>query len=64
MPAAQAVQDLMGAGLGVGLQECLDQNPELQQVTRLTLRDAVKCLALSLWDEERGKLVSFREAAV
>ena len=41
------------------LQQCLRENPELQQVTRLTLRRSLKCARLKLWDEERRKLVGF-----
>jgi len=39
------------------LRQCLRENPELQQVTRLTLWESVKCARLKLWDEERRKLV-------
>ncbi len=42
------------------LQQCLRENTELQQVTRLTLWDSLKCARLKLWDEERRKLVGFR----
>ena len=44
------------------LQECLDANPKLQQVTRLTIWDAIKTLKLSLWHEDSQRLVGFREA--
>ena len=44
------------------LQECLDANPVLQQVTRLTLRHSLACVFLKLWDEERGTLVGYRSA--
>ncbi len=44
------------------LQECLDENPQLQNVTRITIWDGIKTLRLALWDEESGRLVSFREA--
>jgi acyl-lipid omega-6 desaturase (Delta-12 desaturase) len=43
------------------LRECFEQNPELRQVRRLSLRDSLKCLTLALWDEERGSLMSFGE---
>jgi len=43
------------------LQECLDASPELQGARRVTLRDGVRLLRLSLWDEERKRLVGFRE---
>jgi acyl-lipid omega-6 desaturase (Delta-12 desaturase) len=44
------------------LQECHDQNPIFQRVTVLTIRSSLKTLSLSLWDEERRQLVSFRTA--
>lgn len=37
-------------------------SPQLQAVNRLTLRSSLKSLWLTLWDEDRRKLVSFREA--
>ncbi len=43
------------------LQECLDGIPELKQVSRLTLRESLKCARLSLWDEDIGRMVRFRE---
>ncbi len=42
------------------LRQCLRENPELQQVTRLTFWKSLKCARLKLWDEERRKLVGFR----
>jgi omega-6 fatty acid desaturase (delta-12 desaturase) len=42
------------------LQQCLDEIPALQDVTRLTLWYGLKCVFLKLWDEERAKLVSYR----
>ena len=44
------------------LQECLDSNPKLQGVTKLTLWEAIKTLNLSLWHEDSKRLVSFTEA--
>ncbi len=44
------------------LQQCLDENPQLQQVTRITIWDGIKTLRLALWDEESRRLISFREA--
>ena len=41
------------------LQQCLDENPELQQVTRLTIAYGLKCIFLKLWDEERSALVGY-----
>jgi len=43
------------------LARCFEENPELQQVTRLSLRESFRCARFKLWDEERGKLISFRE---
>jgi omega-6 fatty acid desaturase (delta-12 desaturase) len=43
------------------LQECLDATPELQQATRITLRDGFRLLRLTLWDETRQRLIGFRE---
>ena len=42
------------------LQECLDDYPELREVTRLTLFGSLRCAKLALWDEGRKKLVGFR----
>jgi omega-6 fatty acid desaturase (delta-12 desaturase) len=42
------------------LARCFRDNPALQRVTRLTLRQSLRCARLKLWDEERRKLVSFR----
>jgi acyl-lipid omega-6 desaturase (Delta-12 desaturase) len=44
------------------LRDCFDHNPEFRDATRLTLLDSLTCLRLSLWDEERQLLVSFRHA--
>jgi omega-6 fatty acid desaturase (delta-12 desaturase) len=44
------------------LQQCLDENPQLQHVTRITIWDGIKTLRLALWDEDSRRLVSFREA--
>lgn len=43
------------------LQACLDANPELQQATRITFRDAWRLTWLTLWDEESRQLIGFRE---
>ena len=45
------------------LRTCFKENPELRRAKRLTLWTSLKSVRLALWDEERGKLVSFREAA-
>lgn len=39
------------------LRECLDANPELQQVDRLTLWRSLSCASLRLWDEEKSEMV-------
>ena len=42
------------------LQEALDAHPELARgVTHLTLRDSLKCIRLTLWDEDNKKLIPF-----
>ncbi len=43
------------------LQRCYDENPVFRQVTRLTLRSSLKCLRLSLWDEDRQRLIRFAD---
>ena len=43
------------------LQRCHDENPELWEAPRMTLWGGLKTLHLSLWDEGRRKLISFRE---
>jgi len=45
------------------LRACWEQNRELQRAKRLSLWGSIKSAKLSLWDEERRKLVSFRRAA-
>jgi omega-6 fatty acid desaturase (delta-12 desaturase) len=42
------------------LPEALADHPELRDVGRLTLRESLRCFRLALWDEEAGRLVSFR----
>jgi acyl-lipid omega-6 desaturase (Delta-12 desaturase) len=39
------------------LQECFDENPALQHVARLTLRESLSCASLKLWDEEKSEMV-------
>ena len=43
------------------LQDCVDQIPELAQARRLTLLDSLRCVRLALWDEERGRMIRFRD---
>ena len=44
------------------LQACYDQVPAMRVVTPLTIATSLRSLRMNLWDEERQKLVSFREA--
>jgi len=43
------------------LKECLAANPELQQATRITLRDAARLFRLTLWDEDAEQMIGFRD---
>ena len=42
----------------------LQEWPELGNVQRLTIRQSLGCVRLTLWDETTQRLVSFREAAM
>jgi omega-6 fatty acid desaturase (delta-12 desaturase) len=42
------------------LQQCMDENPQFQDVTTITLWSSMKSLRLHLWDEEQGQLIGFR----
>ncbi len=44
------------------LPEVLKAHPELEQLNRFSLRQTFKPMVLALWDEERRKLITFREA--
>ncbi|HEY0116125.1 MAG TPA: fatty acid desaturase [Allosphingosinicella sp.] len=44
------------------LGEVLRDRPELRQVGRLTLRDSLRTVRLALWDEDKKRLVTFRDA--
>ena len=44
------------------LQTVLRDHPELGEVGRLTLRRSLGCVRLALWDEDKRRMVSFREA--
>jgi omega-6 fatty acid desaturase (delta-12 desaturase) len=41
------------------LQQALDEHPELARVPTLSLRESLRCVRLTLWDERARKLVSF-----
>jgi omega-6 fatty acid desaturase (delta-12 desaturase) len=43
------------------LEKCHKENPEIQDVSVLTLRTSLRSLPLTLWDEQRKKLISFRQ---
>lgn len=43
------------------LPHCFAENPELQRARHLTLGQSLKCFSLALWDEEKKKLVRFRD---
>ena len=45
------------------LRECHEQNPMFHGSPVLTLRSAMSCLRLALWDEDRQRMVSFKEVA-
>lgn len=45
------------------LQESMDALPELRQVAQLTLRQSFRCAGLSLWDEDAGRMIGFRDLA-
>mgnify|MGYP003336036048 CR=1 FL=1 len=40
----------------------LRDHPDLRNFSRVTLLQSLRCVNLALWDEERRRLVSFREA--
>lgn len=44
------------------LPEVLRDHPVLTNISRVTILDSVRAVRLVLWDEARGRLVSFREA--
>ena len=45
------------------LEACHKQNPDLQRVVHLTLKESFHTVWLTLWHEQQRRLVSFREAA-
>jgi acyl-lipid omega-6 desaturase (Delta-12 desaturase) len=44
------------------LQRAHDENPIFHDVPILSLRDGLRAVRLKLWDEERGRMVTFAEA--
>jgi len=45
------------------LEECHNASDHFQSAQTLTLRTAIEALQYTLWDNDRGRLVSFRSAA-
>ena len=43
------------------LTKVLRQHPELKDIGRLSLLDSLRCVRLTLWDENRKRLISFRQ---
>jgi acyl-lipid omega-6 desaturase (Delta-12 desaturase) len=43
------------------LTEVLRDHPELNDVSRLGLKESFRCARLALWDESAGRMVSFKE---
>ena len=43
------------------LPQVLKDHPELKEYGRLTFYDSLRCVWLSLWDEDAKRLISFRE---
>jgi omega-6 fatty acid desaturase (delta-12 desaturase) len=39
----------------------LRDHPELKNVGRITLPQSIRCVRFALWDEERGRMISFRQ---
>lgn len=46
------------------LQECFASDRELQEINRMTLRQSLKCIRWALWDEEKSKMIGFRDLQV
>ena len=46
------------------LQQCHDDNAVFQKSPTITIRSGTAALRLTLWDEERNRLVSFRDATI
>jgi omega-6 fatty acid desaturase (delta-12 desaturase) len=44
------------------LQQVVDTFPELNRATRITMRESLRCVSLTLWDEDARRLVPFARA--
>jgi omega-6 fatty acid desaturase (delta-12 desaturase) len=42
----------------------LRDHPELKDVSRLTLLESLRCVRLTLWDEDQKRLIRFRDVSV
>lgn len=43
------------------LQECMEARPELKSINKMTFRDSLACIHFKLWDEQKEKLVTFKQ---
>jgi omega-6 fatty acid desaturase (delta-12 desaturase) len=43
------------------LARVLRDHPELRDVGRITLPQSIGCVRFALWDEERRRMISFRQ---
>lgn len=43
------------------LEECHNASPELQKVKKLHLLESFKCATLALWDEEKSRMIRFKD---
>lgn len=43
------------------LEACFSENPCFKNVTSLTLRESFSCAWMALWDEEKQKMIGFRD---
>lgn len=46
------------------LKNILKDYPELKEINHLTIRDSLKTIQLNIWDDDKNKLVSFRESGL
>ena len=61
--SASTTSTICPAGCRItGCRKCCRDYPELRDIGRITLLESLRCVKLVLWDENRRKLVSFREA--
>ena len=44
------------------LQTVMQDHPHLQGMSRVTIKDTGRAVALTLWDEQAGRMVGFRDA--